>query len=88
MEWISVKDRLPEQRESMFARYKGTSNWNNAMFEKTSNTVIVVLEEDNHNKIVTTGHLVDGRWATSIHLKSRNVTHWMEFPEPPIDVEG
>ena len=23
-EWISVKDRLPDEHESLFARYKGT----------------------------------------------------------------
>lgn len=32
--WIPVKERLPEEHDSIFAKFKGTDNWKRGMFEK------------------------------------------------------
>ena len=46
--WIECKYAMPEERESVFARFKGTDKWTNAMFEKSSEDVRIVEEfEDN-----------------------------------------
>lgn len=31
-DWVSVKDRLPEEHPSVFANYFGTEKWNRAMW--------------------------------------------------------
>lgn len=40
-DWIPVRERLPKERDSMFAKFKGTSKWKKGMFEKVSRNVIV-----------------------------------------------
>ena len=32
--WIPVSERLPEEHDSIFAKFKGTDNWKRGMFEK------------------------------------------------------
>ena len=44
MKWIPATKRLPEEYDSMFAKYKGTKKWNKSMFGKTSCDVIVTVE--------------------------------------------
>lgn len=51
-EWIPVTDRLPDEHESLFARYKDTDKWRNAMFTMISDRVIVCAEYENGKRIV------------------------------------
>ena len=81
-EWISVNDRLPDEHESLFARYKGTDKWRNAMFTTISDRVIVCAEYENGNRIVKTANTVDGVWKVKDILCPCKVTHWMPFPHP------
>lgn len=32
--WIPCSERMPEERPSMFAKFKGTDRWSMLMFEK------------------------------------------------------
>ncbi len=48
--WIPVEERLPEEYESVFARYKGTDKWVNAMWEKSSDEVNVTYECEDKEK--------------------------------------
>ena len=41
--WIPVSDKMPEERDSMFAKFKGTSKLKEAMFEKISKDVLVTI---------------------------------------------
>ena len=82
-ERISVKDRLPEEHESLFARYKGTDKWLNAMFMTISDPVIVCAEYENGKRIVKTANTVDGVWKVKNIFHPCKVTHWMPFPNPP-----
>lgn len=34
--WIPVNERMPEEHNSIFAKFKGTDNWKKGMFKKTS----------------------------------------------------
>ena len=82
-EWVSVKDRLPDEHESLFARYKGTDKWRNAMFTTISDRVIVCAEYENGKRIVKTANMVDGVWKVKDILCPCKVTHWMPMPQPP-----
>ena len=82
-EWISVKDRLPDEHESLFARYKGTDKWRNAMFTTISDRVIVCAEYENGKRIVKTANTVDGVWKVKDIFHPCKVTHWMPMPYPP-----
>ena len=35
--WIPVTEKMPEEHNSIFAKWKGTEHWSDAMFEKRSN---------------------------------------------------
>lgn len=74
-EWISVKDRLPDEHESLFARYKGTDKWRNAMFTTISDRVIVCAEYENGERLVKTANTVDGIWKVKDIFHPCKVTH-------------
>ena len=82
-EWIPVTDRLPDEHESLFARYKGTDKWLNAMFMTISDPVIVCAECENGERIVRTANTVDGVWKVKDIFCPCKVTHWMPWPKPP-----
>ena len=82
-DWVSVKDRLPDEHESLFARYKGTDKWRNAMFTTISDRVIVCAEYENGVRIVKTANTVDGVWKVKNIFRQCKVTHWMPLPHPP-----
>jgi hypothetical protein len=82
-DWVSVKDRLPDEHESLFARYKDTDKWRNAMFTTISDRVIVCAEYENGKRIVKTANTVDGVWKVKDIFHPCKVTHWMPMPYPP-----
>lgn len=82
-EWIPVTERLPDEHESLFARYKGTDKWRNAMFTTISDRVIVCAEYENGERIVTTANTIEGNWRVKDSFYPCRVTHWMPFPHPP-----
>ena len=59
-EWIPATEKLPEEYDSIFAKFKGTSCWTSAMFEKRSNTVIATLELDDGTRKVASTRTFDG----------------------------
>lgn len=82
-EWIPVTKRLPDEHESLFARFKGTDKWLNTMFMTISDPVIVCVECENGERIVRTANTVDGVWKVKGIFFSCRVTHWMPLPQPP-----
>ena len=82
-DWVSVKDRLPDEHKSLFARYKDTDKWRNAMFTTISDRVIVCAEYENGKRIVKTANTVDGVWKVKDIFHPCKVTHWMPMPYPP-----
>lgn len=73
-DWISVEEAMPEERDSIFAKFKGTDKWCNSFWEKNSNTVLVVLVNnyDEDNFVVGTGKTINGEWtAVPMLLKDR-----------------
>jgi hypothetical protein len=82
-DWIPVDKRLPDEHESIFARFKGTTRWSKSMFERTTNTVLCTVKLSN-DMVVTTGRLNDGKWKldTCEWITDFKVIAWMEFPKP------
>lgn len=60
--WIPVSERLPEEHDSIFAKFKGTDNWKRGMFEKTSKYVIATVVFDDGTVLVEQAHTTDGIW--------------------------
>lgn len=41
--WIKCSDEMPEEQETIFAKFKGTDKWSPAMFAQSSEDVRVVI---------------------------------------------
>lgn len=82
-DWISVEDRMPEERETIFAKFWGTDKWKDGMFRYKSPTVIVYVQFDDGGKLVKPAYTVDGVWKFPYAMKRYKITHWMPLPEPP-----
>lgn len=80
--WIPVSQRLPEEHDSIFAKFKGTDNWKRGMFEKTSKYVIATVAFDDGTVLVEQAHTTDGIWRTDKKVLGGTVVAWMDFPEP------
>ena len=82
--WISVKDRLPEEHESIFYKLLGTPKWSNSMWKQESEKVLVYVSFPDGTGVVTTGCLHNSDWMTTVSKAlPQTVTHWMLLPEPP-----
>lgn len=82
--WISVKDRLPSEHESIFAKMYGTDKWNSAMWRMESDRVLVTIQFPDGTRTVDKGKLQDGIWRTGVSpVLPQEVTHWALWPEPP-----
>lgn len=80
--WIPVSERLPEEYDSIFAKFKGTDNWKRGMFEKTSEYVIATVVFDDGAVLVEQAHTTDGIWRTDNEVLGGTVVAWMDYPEP------
>lgn len=83
--WIPVSKRLPEEQETIFAKFKGTDKWSPAMFAQSSEDVRVVVVFADGTRRVSHSHTVDGKWECEKSPVKRTVTHWMPNPELPKD---
>lgn len=81
--WISVDDAMPAEKNSIFAKLKGTDKWNSIMWEKTSDEVIVCIEFDDGTRKTTVAKTHDGIWKLDTRILKMKVTHWMPLPELP-----
>ena len=81
--WIPCSERMPEERDSMFARWKGTNKWTKAMFEKRSDTVIATIEYSNGERTVAPARTTDGKWRCDCIIgDDGEAIAWMPLPEP------
>lgn len=82
-DWILCSEQLPEERDSIFAKWKDTNKWTSLMFEKISGTVIVTIKYNNGEKRVAPAHTVDGKWKCDVLLcNDGKIIAWMPLPEP------
>lgn len=83
MNWIKCEDKMPKERDSIFAKFKGTDKYRNPMFEKSSEDVRIVEEFEDGTRRVHHSYTVDGKWDIEKKTPKRTVTHWMPNPELP-----
>ena len=82
--WINVHDAMPEEKHSIFAKYKGTAKWQKSFWEKQSDIVLVAIACKDGYKFVTTARTIDGEWESDYLFKrGSNVIAWQPLPEPP-----
>ena len=79
--WIACSERLPEEHDSMFAKFKGTEKWDSAMFEKISDDVNVTVEFEDGKRKTKTLHTVDGKWNGGQRGVKFKVVAWQPLPE-------
>ena len=81
--WIPVAEGLPEERDSIFAKYKGTDKWRKSMFERSSTDVIVTTEFLDRTRTTETLSTIDGKWnERELKYPERKVIAWMPLPKP------
>lgn len=80
--WIPVSERLPEEHESIFAKFKGTDKWSNAMFEKASDDVNITYEFEDGTRKTATSYTIDGEWKLERRITKRKVIAWQPLPTP------
>ena len=85
--WIKCSDKMPEEQETMFAKFKGTDKWSPAMFAQSSEDVRVVIVFADGTRRVSHSHTIDGKWECEKSPVKRIVTHWMPNPELPKETE-
>ena len=74
---------MPEQHESIFAKFHSTVKWKPSMFRKCSDKMLVTVERKDGTRLVCTGTVLDDTWKIdSIVLGEYRVIAWMPFPEP------
>ena len=80
-QWIPVSERMPEEHESMFAKYYNTPKWNNSMWLKESDKMLVSVEVPGNEIIVDTAKMLDGKWFFGLSFVDKKVIAWMPLPE-------
>lgn len=82
--WIPVGERLPEERDSIFAKLKNADKLSNIMFAKESDKVNITYEFEDGTRKTGTSYTVDGVWEIEqkYRAKKRKVIAWKPLPEP------
>ena len=80
-EWIPCSERLPEEHDSIFKKFKGTDKWRSAMFEKMSDNVNVTVEFEDGARMSMKGYTVDGKWKPDTAVKCK-VVAWQPLSDP------
>ena len=73
---------MPEEYNSIFAKWKGTEHWSNAMFEKRSDEVLVTVEYPDGTRVTEATYTIDGKWKMIAKVLGGTVIAWKPFPEP------
>lgn len=82
--WIYCGDgkNLPDEHDSIFAQFKGTDKWSNAMFEKISDDVNATVEFEDGKRKTKTLNTIDGKWNEGNRGVKFKVIAWQPLPEP------
>lgn len=81
--WIPVEDRLPEETDSIFKKFKDTNKWSNAMWEKKSEEVNITYELEDGTRKSGTSYTIDGKWKCEKENRfvKWKVIAWQPLPE-------
>lgn len=83
VKWVPCSERLPEERESIFKKAKGTDKWDPEMFESISDDVNVTVEFEDGTRKTMTSYTTDGKWSCEKEYRIKmKVIAWCPLPEP------
>ena len=81
--WIPCMEMMPEERESIFKKVKGTDKWDPEMFESISDDVNVTVEFEDGTRKTMTSYTTDGKWSCEKEYRIKmKVIAWCPLPEP------
>lgn len=80
--WISVDERLPDEHDSLFAKYAGTEKWRPNMWLKSSDIVEVTLEHTEGQRTTTRTNTHDGKWFIPTAAWDAVVVAWRPLSKP------
>ena len=83
-EWIPISEKLPDEHDSIFAKFYGTDKWNDAFWRTKSKEVLVTIEYEDGARTVKSSHTTDGKWVIEKKPKCSKckVVAWKPLPEP------
>ena len=81
-EWIPCSERMPEEHDTAFTKYKGTEKWHDFMFAKASNEVLVTAKFEDGTTKSFTMRTFDGKWVDRESIVNKKIIAWMPLPEP------
>lgn len=68
-EWIPISERLPEEHESLFAKFYGTDKWDDVFWKTQSKEVLVTVEFEYGIRSVASSYTTDGKWEIEKRVK-------------------
>ena len=80
--WIPYYERMPEEHDSIFKKFYGTSKWDKCMWLKNSDEVNVTSELKDGTRITEYSYTHDGKWCFLSDVVERKVVAWRPLPEP------
>lgn len=82
-DWIPVTEKLPEEHDTMFAKYWGTDRWNEYMFRGRSELVEVTVELEDGTRYTDASRTYDGKWIEERHVAVKEkVVAWKPMSAP------
>ena len=81
--WTPVTEKMPEEKDTMFAKFWGTDKWNEYMFRKRSDLVEVTVELEDGTRYTDASRTYDGKWdVEERHGVKKKVVAWHYMSEP------
>lgn len=82
--WALCSERMPEEKDSMFAKNYGTDRWRNGMFRKRSEYVDVTVVRSDGEREVAVAKTLDGKWniEQGYYLHPVKVIAWKPRVKP------
>ena len=82
--WTPVTEKLPEEHDTMFAKYWGTDRWNEYMFRGRSELVEVTVELEDGTRYTDASRTRDGKWDIEMNhgAVKKKVVAWKPMSAP------
>ena len=82
--WIPVTKKMPEEKDTMFAKFWGTDKWNEYMFRGRSELVEVTVELEDGTRYTDASRTRDGKWDIEMDhgAVKKKVVAWKPMSAP------
>lgn len=82
--WTPVTEKMPEEKDSFFAKFWGTDKWNEYMFRGRSELVEVTVELEDGTRYTDASRTRDGKWDIEMNhgAVKKKVVAWKPMSAP------